>query len=55
MENVLHNKDWNQGTEQLHVDPPLILLIKSKNDEISDKGCVKIRLLRDLMPQKLDL
>ena len=39
----------------VHVDPPLIPLIKSKNYEKSDKYRVKIKLLRDQISQKLDL
>ena len=35
--------------------PPLILLIKSKNDDKLDKYCVKIELCRDPTPEKLYL
>ena len=37
------------------MDPPLILLIESKNYEKLDKDRVKIKLLRDPISQKLDL
>ena len=33
MKNVFHKNKWNAGTSQVHVDPPPITLIKSKNDE----------------------
>ena len=36
------------------MDPPLISLIKSKNDEILDKYCVKIKLCRDLTSKNSD-
>ena len=39
----------------MHVYPPLIPLIKSKNGEKSDKDCVKIKLRRYPSSQKLDL
>ena len=39
----------------MHVDPPPIKLIKSKNDTILDKYGVKIKLRRDPMTEKLDL
>ena len=35
--------------------PPLILLIKSKNDAKSDKDSVKIKLRRDPTSEKSDL
>ena len=53
MKNVLHKKNWNQGTVKVHVEPPPIPLVKSKNDEKSDEYCVKIKLHRDPKPQKL--
>ena len=55
MANVLHKNNINQGTVQVHVVPPPIPIIRSKNDEISDKDCVKIKLCRESMSQKLDL
>ena len=53
--NVLHKKKWNTGTVQVQVEPSPIPLIKSKNDEKSDKISVKIKLPRDLRSQNLDL
>ena len=47
MKNVYHKKNWRTGSVQIHADPPLILFIKSKNDEKSEKDCVKIKLRRD--------
>ena len=38
---------WNEGTVQVHMDPPLIPLIKGNNDDKSDKYYVKITLCRD--------
>ena len=48
-------KNWNWGTVQVHVEPPLIPLIKSKNNDKLDKYCVKIKLCRDLTSEKLDI
>ena len=39
----------------MHVDPPLITPIKSKNITKLDKYSVKIKLRRDPMTEKLDL
>ena len=36
MKNVLQEKKCNMGTVQVHVGPPPIPLIKSKNDDKSD-------------------
>ena len=36
------------------MNPPPVTLIKSKNDEISEKYCVEIKLRRDPTSQKLD-
>ena len=44
MKNFLHQNNWNQGAVQVQVDPPPMLLIRSKNNEKSDKDCVKIKL-----------
>ena len=54
MNNVSHNNDWNLGTVQVHEDPPPIPLIKINNDEKLDKGCVKIKLLREPESEKSD-
>ena len=51
---IWNKKNWNRGTIQVHVDPPLIPLIKSKNYEKPDKARVKIKLLRDPTSQKSD-
>ena len=47
MNNVSRKKMWNAGTVQVHVDPPPIPLIKSKNDDKSDKDFVKIKFCKD--------
>ena len=39
----------------MHVEPPLIPLTKSKNDEKLDKDGVKIKLCRDPTSQNSDL
>ena len=54
MNNVSHKNKCNQGAVQMHVDPPPIQLIKSNNDTKSDKDCVKIKLCRYPMSEKLD-
>ena len=41
MKNVLYKKIWNRGAVQMHVDPPPITLIKSKNDTKLDKDDVQ--------------
>ena len=38
----------------MHVEPPKILLIKIKNDEILEKYCVNIKLCRDTTSWKSD-
>ena len=45
--NVSHKNNCNQGTVQVHIDPPLITLIKIKNDDKSDKDCVDNKFRRD--------
>ena len=55
MKNFSHNNKWNLRTVQVHMETPLIPLIKSKNDEKSDKDFVKIKLRRYPMSEKLDL
>ena len=47
MKNVSHKKIWISGMTQVHVDPPLIPLIKGKYDSKSDKDFVKLKLHRD--------
>ena len=53
--NVLHKKNWNQGAVHVHVESPLITLIKRKNNEKSDEDCLKIKLRRDPTSKKSDL
>ena len=55
MKNVPHNKNWNTGTIQVHVEPPPITPIKNKNDKKSDKYFVKIKLRRDPMLEESDI
>ena len=45
----------NYVTEQVHMKPPPIPLIKIKNYEKSDKYCIKIKFLMDILSKKLDL
>ena len=49
------NNNCNQGTVQVHIDSPPMTLIKIKNDEKSDKDCVKIKFCRVPTSQKSDL
>ena len=44
---VSHKNKWNTGTVQVHVGPPLIPLIKSKNDNKLDRYYDKIKFRRD--------
>ena len=39
----------------MHMEPPPILLIISKNDDKLDKNCVQIKFRMDPTSQKLDL
>ena len=55
MKNIPHKKRINTGTIQVHMDPPPIPLIKSNNDDKSDKDSIKIKLRRDPMSENLDL
>ena len=55
MKNVLHKKNWNQVEVHMHVEPPQVLFIKSKNDTKLDKYGVKIKLRRDPTSEKLDI
>ena len=55
MKNILHKKNWNTETVQVHVETPLITLIKSKNDDKLGKYCFKIKQCKFLMSQKLKL
>ena len=49
------NNNCNKGTVQVHIDSPPMPLIKIKNDEKSDKDCVKIKFCRGPTSQKSDL
>ena len=42
MKYVSHKKGWSRFAVHIHVDPPPIPLIKSKNDEKIDRYCVRI-------------
>ena len=42
MKNVSHKNKWISGTVQVHVKPPLILLLKINNNEKPDKYSIKI-------------
>ena len=46
MKNISQDKKWNAGTLQMYMEPPLIPLIKTKNDDKLDKYFVKIKLRR---------
>ena len=52
---VSHKRKWNWGTVQVHVEPPLIPLIKINNDEKLDKDFVKIELRGDINSEKSNL
>ena len=55
MKNVLHHKNWNIVTVQLHVGTPPIPILESNNKYKLDKYCVKIKFRRYPTSQKLDL
>ena len=55
MKNVSHKKKWNAGTVQVHMEPPPIPLINSKNDDKSDKYFVNTKSSRDPKSEKSDL
>ena len=55
MRKNFHKKKWNTGVVQVHVEPPLTPLIKSKPDVKSDKDFVKLKLRRDMTSRKSDL
>ena len=55
MKNVSHKNKWNAGTVQVHMDPLLIPLIKSKNNKKPETYFVKIKLCRDPTSEKLDI
>ena len=41
MKNVLHKKSWRTGAVQIHMKPPPVTIIKSKNDMQAGKDGVK--------------
>ena len=43
---VFHKKKWKAGVVQVHVEPPMNSLLKSKHDDKSDKDFVKRVLSR---------
>ena len=53
--NVSHNKSWNLGVMQKHVEPPPTPLIKIKQDNKSNKYFVKIKLRRYTVSSSSDL
>ena len=55
MKNVSHTNNWNRGTLKVHVDPPPIPLIKSKNNNKLDKYCVEIKFRRGPTSENSDL
>ena len=55
MNNVLYKKNCNRGALQIHIESPLILFIKIKNDTKLDKYCVKIKFIRDNTAERLDI
>ena len=55
MKNVSCHKNWNLGALQMHVEPPTVLWIKSKNDIKLDKGCEKIKLCMDPTSEQSDI
>ena len=55
MKRILHNKNWDRNAVQLQIHPPPIPIIKSKNYEIKEKYCVKIKLRKDRMSKKTKL
>ena len=55
MKKFFHKKKWNAGFVQVHVDPPLVNLIKIKHNDKSDKDFVKIKLHKDPTSEILSL
>ena len=55
MKIVLNKKSCCTDAVKIHVDPPPINLIKSKNDAKWENYCVKIKLRRDPTSEKSDL
>ena len=55
MKNISHKNKWNTGTLQVHVEPSLVPLIKSKKYEQPGICFVKIKLRRYPTSEKSDL
>ena len=55
MKNVLHEKIWPTGAVQIHVYPPLITLIKSRNNTKGGKYCAENKLCIDPTSKNSDL
>ena len=55
MKNVSYKKIWCTGELQIHVEPPLIPLIKSNNDMKVGTYFVKIKFRINTMLENLDL
>ena len=55
MKNVSHRKKWTAEVVEQHIYPPAIPLIKSNQDNSSEKYFVKLKLRRDLTSDKSDL
>ena len=53
--NICNRKIWFTGAVQIHVDPPPVLWIKSKNDTKAEKDSVKNKLCRVPTLEKLDM
>ena len=55
MKNVSHKKIWRISSVQTHVQLPLIIQIKSKNDKKAEKYCVEIHFRKYPTSENLDL
>ena len=55
MKKFHHNKSFQTDAVQIHVDPPLISLIKSKLDLKTKRDDVNIKLRRNPRPEKMDM
>ena len=55
MKNILQKTNWNIRSIQVHLELPLITLIKSNNDKKLDKGYVEIKFHGDPASAKPDI
>ena len=55
MKNVTHKKSWRASEVEIHMGPPPITLIESKNDIKPERYRVKIKLLKYPTSEKSDL